>query len=354
MSALRDRRSGDRPRTAVSPEAPRAASERPRLTASSESLIAVALFALTALIIVGSRVVSPAFGGWDQAKAILTLSVFVIVIGFGQGLVILLGGLDLSVASVMTVGGILTFRWIGADAAALAWGAPLVLAIGGLIGAANGVGVTLLRVPPFIMTLASGIIVYSACLGITQGTPRGQASPALSALFTHEIAGVPLILYVVFGLVVLAALLQSSTPFGRRLYAVGANPAAAHIAGLPVDALTVSAYAISGACASLAGVLMVGYASGATLTMGQDYLLPSIAAVVIGGSSILGGSGVFLGTVGGAILLTTLSTIISALGVAQGWRTVIYGAVILAALLLLREQLYVWADRALTRKKSQS
>jgi ribose transport system permease protein len=338
----------------VQEASPAAAAPPRRRMIGGEASVTLAIFILTAVIILGSRVVSPAFGGWDQAKAILTLSVFVIVVGFGQGLVILLGGLDLSVASVMTVGGVLTFRWIGADVTALAWGVPLILLIGALIGTANGIGITLLRVPPFIMTLAAGIIVYSGCLGFTQGTPRGQASPALSALFTHAVGGVPLILCVVLVLIVLAALLQSATPFGRRLYAVGTSPAAAFIAGLPVRALTVSAYAISGACACLAGILMVGYASGAALTMGQDYLLPSVAAVVIGGSSILGGRGNFLGTVGGAILLTTLSTIIAALGVAQGWRTVIYGVVILVALLLLREQLYAWAEGGLRRRKSDA
>jgi ribose transport system permease protein len=312
-----------------------------------EGWITLALFVLAIALIIGSRAISPAFGGWAQTKAILTLAVFVIVVGYGQGLVILVGGLDLSVASAMTVGGILAFRWIGPDAGALIWGLPLILLVGSLIGAANGVGVTMLKVPPFIMTLAAGIIVYSGCLGFTQGTPRGQASPALSSLFTNEVAGVPLILLVMLALVLLAALAQSTTPFGRRLYAVGASPEAAWIAGLPVRALIISAYAISGACACLAGVLMVGYASGASLTMGQDYLLPSIAAVVIGGSSILGGRGNYLGTVGGALLLTTLSTIIAALGIAQGWRTVIYGIVILVALVLLREQFYAWVDRAL-------
>ncbi len=312
-----------------------------------ERWITLALFVLAIVLILGSRVISPAFGGWTQTKAILTLAVFVIVVGYGQGLVILVGGLDLSVASVMTVGGVLAFRLIGLDTEALIWSLPLILFTGALIGTANGIGVTMLKVPPFIMTLAAGIIVYGGCLGFTQGTPRGLASPALSALFTNEIAGVPLILLVMLVLVSLAALVQSSTPFGRMLYAVGASPDAAWIAGLPVRALTISTYAISGACACLAGVLMIGYASGASLTMGQDYLLPSIAAVVIGGSSILGGRGNYLGTVGGAILLTTLSTIIAALGIAQGWRTVIYGIVILVALVLLREQFYTWVDRSL-------
>ncbi len=320
-----------------------------RIGPGGELWTAIALFGLTVLLIVASRLISPDFGGWNEAKAILVLSSFVIVVAFGQQMVILTGGLDLSVASVMTMGGVLTFAWIGNSGPALVWGIPAVLALTALIGALNGVGVVLLRVPPFIMTLATGIIVYGATLGITGGTPRGQASPTLSALFTAEYLGVPLVIYVMAVLTVLGTLLQLGTGFGRRLYAVGTNPAAAYIAGLPVRLLTLLTYAISGATAGLAGILMVGYAGGATLTMGQAYQLPSVAAAVVGGTSILGGSGLYLGAVGGALLLTTFSTLVSSLGIAEGWRTIIYGLVILLALLVLREGLYGWVGRLMSR-----
>lgn len=314
-----------------------------------ETWTTVAVFALSVFLILASRVISPAFGGWSQAQAILILSSFVMAIGFGQGLVILLGGLDLSVASVMTLGGVLTFSWIGASGPALLWGVPAVLVVTALVGVANGIGVTLLRVPPFIMTLAVGIIVYSICLGFTQGTPSGQASPVLSGLYTFRLLGIPLIVF----LLPIAALaghrLQSRTPFGRKLYAIGTSEAAAYIAGVKVRRLTIATYAIAGTCSGLAGIMMVGYAGGATLTMGQPYLLPSIAAVVVGGTSILGGRGSFLGTVGGAILLTTISTIIGALELPEGWRTVIYGVVILLALLLMREKILAALDRRFGR-----
>jgi ribose transport system permease protein len=299
----------------------------------------LAVFAISIVLILASRAVSPSFGGWSEARAVLVLSSFVMVIGFGQGLVILLGGLDLSVASVMTFGGVLTFSWIGASSPALLWGIPLVLVITALVGAVNGVGVTFLRVPPFIMTLAVGIIVYSACLGFTQGTPNGQASPLLSALYTGRLLGIPLIIYLLPIAALLGQVVQSRTPFGRKLHAIGTSDAAAYIAGLGVRRLTIATYMIAGACSGLAGIMMVGYAGGATLTMGQPYLLPSIAAVVVGGTSILGGRGSYLGTVGGAILLTTISTIIGALEMGEGWRIVIYGAVILLALLLMRDDL---------------
>ncbi|MGH7121600.1 MAG: ABC transporter permease [Acetobacteraceae bacterium] len=284
-------------------------------------------------------------GGWSSVKAILVLSSFVMVVTFGQQIVILIGGFDMSIASVMTLGGVLTFAWAGRAPVTLVWVIPLVLLISGLVGAVSGLGVTHLRVPPFIMTLATGIVVYGAVLGITGGTPRGVPVPALSALFASRGLGVPYIIYFMIAFAVLASLLQMRTPFGRRLYALGSSAPAAYIAGLSVRRLTIVTYAVSAAASALAGVMMVGYAGGATLSMGDGYLLPSIAAAVVGGTSILGGRGSYPGAVGGAVLLTTLSTIISSLGIAQGWRTVLYGLVILIALLALRDELYVWANR---------
>jgi ribose transport system permease protein len=262
---------------------------------------------------------------------------------------VLIGGLDLSVPSMLTLGGILTFGWIGPSGLSVIWVLLAVLIVTGLIGALSGVGVALLRIPPFIMTLAMGIIVYSGSLGLTAGTPRGHASVLLGDLFSGRILGLPPIIYGMIVLVVLGTILQSYTPFGRRLYALGTSPAAAHVAGLPVNRLTIATYAISAASAGFAGFLLVGYAGGATLVMGQSYLLPSIAAVVVGGTSILGGRGNYISAVAAALLLTTFSTIISSVQILEGWRTIIYGLVILLAIAALREDLPMWIGRGLRR-----
>lgn len=306
---------------------------------------AFVLFALSAALIVGSRAISPAFGTWNQAVAIMVLSSIVMVVAFGQQMVILIGGLDLSVASVIGVGGIMLFAWLGMSPLALLWGTPIVLAATALIGAANGIGVAFLRVPPFIMTLAMGIIVYSAQLGITGGSPRGQPAPLLTNLFAARVLGIPPVLYLMAVFAAGATVLQARTAFGRKVYALGTNPAAAFIAGLPVRRITIICYALSGAAAGSAGILMIGFTNGATLVMGDSYLIPSIAAVVVGGTSIIGGRGHYLGAVGGAVLLTTFSTVIDALGIAEAWRIVLYGTVIIVALLLLREELRIWVAR---------
>jgi ribose transport system permease protein len=195
------------------------------------------------------------------------------------------------------------------------------------------------------MTLAMSIILRSALLGMTGGAPQGTVSSLLTRLFAADWLGAPPIIYLMVCLILLASLLQRRTAFGRMLYAVGVSPDAAYIAGLPVKRVTIICYAISGAAAGFAGILMVGFSDGASLSSGDNMLFPSIAAVVIGGTSILGGRGNYLGVVGGALLLTTFSTMISALGIAEGWRIVLYGLVILIALLLLCEELRIWVAR---------
>jgi ribose transport system permease protein len=306
---------------------------------------AIALFAISFVLIAGSRVLGPNFGSLAQMKAILVISGFLMVVAFGQQMVILLGGLDLSVASMMTLGGVLAFKWVGGSDSAVVWGVPAILLITAALGACSGIGVSLVKIPPFIMTLAMGVILYGVTLGFTQGTPTGQPSAPLSALFASTSLGTPILYLMALGTAA-GCFLQMRTSFGRKVYALGTNPTAAYVAGLPVHRLTIATYAISGASAGLAGILMLGYVRGVTLSLGQGYLLPSVAAVVIGGTSIVGGRGIYLGAAAGAILLTTLSTIVSSLGIAEGWRTIIYGVVIFVALVLLRDDLALLFKRS--------
>ncbi len=305
---------------------------------SGQFITIATIFGLTLLMILASRLVSPAFGGWSMIETILYLGSFLVFCAFGQGLVILVRGLDLSVGSVITLGGVLTATLMDSSNAGMLYILPLVLVICAGVGVVSGIGVAIFRLPPFIVTMAVGLIVYSLSLGFTKGTPRGGPPPALTEFVQAKILGVPALIMLLLVFVVIATLLQSYSTYGRRLSAVGSNPLAAYITGLPSNALTISAYAISALVAGFTGMMLAGYANGATLRMGDAYLLPSIAAVVIGGSSILGGKGHFLGTVGGALLLTTLATILSALGIELGWKTIVEGSVILLALIALREQ----------------
>ncbi|MBO0904728.1 ABC transporter permease [Jiella sonneratiae] len=307
---------------------------------SSTSVAVIAIYGLVVAMILLSRAVSPAFGGLSQVETIFYLAAFLVFCAFGQGLVILVRGLDLSIASLITLGGVLSTALMAGSNDGLFYILPAILLACALIGVVSGIGVTFFAIPPFIMTMAVGIIVYSLCLGFTQGTPRGFPSPLLRDLMQARLLAIPAPIWLLLAFVAVGTVLQGYSAFGRKLNAVGNNPEAAYVAGLSARTLTISAYAVSAACAGLTGILLAAYANGATLRMGDDYLLPSIAAVVVGGSSILGGRGSFLGTVGGALLLTTLATILSALGIGQGWKTILEGLVILVALIVLREQVF--------------
>jgi len=280
---------------------------------SRETISAVSVAVLCVAMLLGSRFISPSLGSWSQVETVLTLGSFLVVLSFGQGLVILSGGLDLSLPALITMGGVLSTTWVGAGNPDALFLLPLVLAACGLVGSFTAVGVVWLKVPPFIMSMATSIIVASATLGMTNGTTRGAAPELLADLMKSHIAGVPASIFLLLAFVFLGWLVQARSVFGQYVYAVGTNDQAARIAGIPVTLTRFLPYVISAVCAGFVGMMLVGYSNGATLRMGDNYLLPSIAAVVIGGSSILGGRGTFLGTVGGAILLTTLGTVISAI-----------------------------------------
>lgn len=302
---------------------------------SREALNIAGIFLLCILALLAAKWINPNAGGFQQLETILVLCSFLVVVAFGQGLVVLIGGLDLSIPSLITLGGILTAVWVGADGGL--WHSAVVLAVCAAVGVVNGVGIAVFKIPAFIMTLAMGIIVYSLCLGATGGSPNGASPHVFTWLMSARALGIPVIVLFTLAGAAIAFIVQSRTRFGTRLYALGSNPLAAKFAGLHTVRLTIMTYGLCALLAGVTGMLLVGYSNGATLRMGEPYLLPSVAAVVIGGSSISGGRGSFIGTLAGVLLLTILDMIISSLGFSQGWRTVISGAIILLAIVLQHE-----------------
>lgn len=269
---------------------------------------------------------------------ILLLSTFIAVVAYGQGIVVLTGGFDLSVAWVMTMGGImLTSMSQGSNANAI-WAIPVVLAAGLGIGLLNGLGIVLFDIAPIVMTLAMNTIIQGVVMTSISGTPNGSSPPFLSYLTNANLVlGIPWLAVILVAFAILGILLLNFTTFGRYVYSVGNSPLAARLSGVHVNRTVVWVYGISGLCAALAGILAAAYTQTAFLGTGDSYQLPSLAAVVVGGASIFGGRGQYAATAGGAILLTILSAILASLNWPDAVRTIAYGVVILITVVAMRQ-----------------
>ena len=217
-----------------------------------------------------------------------------------------------------------------------AFAIPFGVACGVAIGLVNGVGVAYLRIPSMIITLATNAVAQGLMVVYTGGfSPQDSASEAMRYLATgFLLPGLPnsVIAWAVIGGATVFALTR--TAFGRAVYAIGNQERAAYLTGVNTRRVVMIAFAVSGGLSAFGGVLLAGYASKAAQSMGDAYLLPSIAAVVLGGTSILGGRGSYLGTVAGAILITLLQSILSVMQMPEAGRQITYGIVIVAMLLL--------------------
>jgi ribose transport system permease protein len=294
--------------------------------------------AIIVLWLASRWIVDPGFQSLDNIWSVATAGSFIAVAAAGQGLVVLTGGIDLSVPWVMTLGGILVTAWTDGANGALIWAFPAVLVVGALIGAANGIGVTKLGMAPVIVTIAMNSIAQGIVLVYTKGTPKGSAPPVLTDVMNNKVAGVPIIVLVLLVFAAVVALGMTRTAPGKRTYAVGNSELVARLSGVRVPAVLIGVYAISGVCSVLAGMLLAGFSSQSFLGMGDQYLLPSIAAVVIGGASILGGRGHYAGSLGGALFLALLTAVLAAVSVSEATREIIFGVVILLAVIAVRER----------------
>jgi len=220
---------------------------------------------------------------------------------------------------------------------------PFGVACGVVLGLVNGFGVAYLRIPSMIITLAVNAVAQGLMVVHTGGfSPQDSSSPAMRALATGELLfGLPNALIVWAAVGVCAIFLLNRTTFGRAVYGIGNRERAAYLSGIDTQRVVLIAFALAGGLSAFGGVLLAGYASKAAQAMGDAYLLPAIASVVLGGASILGGRGNYLGTVAGVILITLLQSILQVMQMQEWGRQVIYGAVIVAMLLLYgRERLF--------------
>jgi ribose transport system permease protein len=228
---------------------------------------AIVVLACAILLMIATKALNPESSVVQQISAILVTSIFLVVASFGQGLTILLGGIDLSIGVVIGLSAMMISVLTNGSNGALPWAIPITLASCAIIGLVNGIGIALGNVPPFIMTLASGITFFGVGLGFTSGLAQEPVAPALQSLMSGHWLGVPIPIFLILAFLILASIFQNGTSEGRKLYAIGSSPDASRVLGLPIAGLTVAAYTISGLCASISGLLLAGYSSAATLDM---------------------------------------------------------------------------------------
>lgn len=271
-------------------------------------------------------------------NTLLVLSSFLMVLALGQGAVILTGGLDLSLPWGIALAGILVSSFAAGSNDDLIWAIPVVLAIGAATGLVNGMGIVILGLSPIVMTLAMNGILQGIALLYSNGTPDGFAAPGLRTFMTYRFFGVTPVVPFLFVFIAAAMLLLHRSTFGRRVFAIGNSARAAELSGVPVKVTTILVYVLSGTCAALVGILLSGLSGQASLGMGDEYLLPSIAAVVVGGTLITGGRGNFAGIAAGVLLLTALQTLLAGSTFPTSVRSIVYGLVILGAVIALRDR----------------
>jgi len=286
------------------------------------------------------------------------------VLGIGMTYVILTGGIDLSVGSIVGLAGMVAGSLVLNGLTLTSLGlviypsVPLVVLIavllGGVIGLVNGTLVTRFGVAPFIATLGMLYVARGAALLLSDGAtfPNLVGSPELGnegfeTLGAGRLLGIPEPVVIVMGLAFVAALVAARTPFGRYVYAVGGNARAALLSGVRVNRIKTAVYVISGMCAALVGILVASDLVSAHPASGETFELSAIAAVVLGGASLAGGRGTIGGTIIGACVIGTLGDGMVMMGVSEFWQMVIKGTVIVAAVILdqLQSRLGGGSDR---------
>ena len=290
-------------------------------------LIALVLFA-------GFSVYMPGFARLSHIRTVFLESALIGIVALGQTLVVITGGIDLSVAWMMTIGAYMVSNLVNSSNANLVWGIPLMLVVTFGLGAINGFCISCLRVPAIVMTLGMNIILQGALVALTQGSPGQSAPPLLLTLGQKNLLGIPylVIIWIIMTVVVMLALFK--VKYGRKLFAIGNNATVAKYSGIRVDNTIILSYAISGMTAGIAGALLAGKVGSCYLAMGDTYQFQSIAAVAIGGTSMLGGKGNYLGTVAGSLTITILLGILVALNLPFGVQTMAYGLIVLISVIV--------------------
>ena len=272
----------------------------------------------------------------DRVLRILSNAAPLGVVAIAQTVVIINRGIDLSVGPIMNTAGIMVAVISVQPGATLGATIAIVVVAGALIGLVNGLLLAYTTVPPLLGTLATAAIIQGVYSLITRGQPKGGVPGELRGLADDRLlnSGFSGSLVVWLVLLVIVGLLLSRTVAGRRFYAVGANPRASWLSGVPVRSHTLMAYVASGALAAVAGILLIAYSGSPSLTAADSYALNSVVAAVIGGAALSGGAGGMVGTFAGVAVLSFLTTVLNSFNVPSPVQLIVNGAVLIVMLFI--------------------
>lgn len=287
------------------------------------------------VLIVAASFISPYFLNPTNILNVLRQVSLYGILGVGMTFIILTKGIDLSVGSTVALTGVV-------GAVLMEQGVPIVavvpicLALGAIVGAANGFGVSYWRIPAFITTLGTMVMVRGFALMLADGgtVKPGKAAEDFFFLGGGFLFGIPTPIYVFVAVCIVAAVVLTRTPFGRAVYGVGSNEEAAHLSGINVSLVTFGVYIIGGLLAALSGLIFLSRLSVGDPNSGAGLELEAITIAVIGGTSLFGGEGSVIGTIGGAMVLAIIANILNLAGVSPFSQQVVKGAIIILAVLL--------------------
>lgn len=269
------------------------------------------------------------------SQAALTFAAFSVIVGIGQMFVITLGpgNIDLSIPATMTLSGTLALKLMDGQDGMIAVGLLLSVLLGMAIGIGNYALIKLLRIPPIIATLSMSFIVQSTAIWSSRGL-RIKPPEALASFATSDSFGIPNVAIVALIISVLAWILLERSIYGRWISAIGQSMFAARMTGIPVDGTRILTYVLCAVLASICGYLLASFSGGAALNMGTEYLLMSIAVVVIGGTAVAGGNSNVPGIWGASLFMFLVVSMLNTYGFGAGLRLILTGLIIIAVILM--------------------
>jgi ribose transport system permease protein len=304
-------------------------------TAIKSRLQQLLAFGSLIVIYVFFSIASPFFLSYGNFMAILFSTVVIGTLAIGTTFVIISAGIDLSIGTGMALCAVMSGVFMVKLGLPLALGVPLAILFGGLIGLVNGINVALLRIPPFIATLAMMLVAEGLALVLSHSTPIYFTDvPGYTKLSTGNLIfglNLPNAVLILLAVAIIAGVLLTKSVLGRYTYSIGSNEEATALSGIDVRKWKIAIYAFAGLFTGLAGVLISARLGSAQPATGMGYELQAIAAVVIGGTSLSGGKGSIIGTLIGALIISVLNNGLQIMSIPQEWQNVILGCVILVA-----------------------